>query len=220
MDAACLKLYLATDPDLIAGRDLVDLVAQAVAAGVTLVQLRDKQAAGLRLYETACRLRAVTRRLGVPLIINDRVDIMLAAAADGVHVGATDLPLAQVRALAPGRLVGYPVTEMADVEIARRDGADYIGIGPVFPTSTKPDASAALGLAGLRRLAASANLPCVAIGGITPANCAAVLEAGADGVCAISAILGQTDIAAAVQRFRAALDAAAVPCPRSAGGTA
>jgi thiamine-phosphate pyrophosphorylase len=208
MDTACLKLYLATDPELTAGRDLGDLVAQAVEAGVTLVQLRDKQADGLRLYATACRLRAVTRRLGVPLIINDRVDVMLAAAADGVHVGPTDLPLAQVRALAQGRLVGYSVTGPADLEVAQRDGADYIGIGPVFPTSTKPDASAVLGLAGLRRLAACTDLPCVAIGGITPANCASVLEAGAEGVCVISAILGQSDIAAAVRGFRAASNTA------------
>jgi thiamine-phosphate pyrophosphorylase len=207
MDTACLKLYLATDSDLAAGRDLCDLVAQAIAAGVTIVQLRDKRADGLTLYQAACSLRAVTRRLGVPLIINDRVDIMLAAGADGVHVGATDLPLAQVRALAPGRLVGYSVTGPVDLEVARHCHADYIGIGPVFPTATKPDASAALGLAGLQCLAAAADLPCVAIGGITPENCAAAIAAGADGVCAISAILGQPDVAAAVQRFCAALAA-------------
>lgn len=205
MDATCLKLYLATDRGLTAGRDLGELVAEAVAAGVTLVQLRDKHAGGQELYETACRLRAVTRRLGVPLIINDRVDVMLAAGADGVHVGATDLPLAHVRALAPGRLVGYSVTGAVDLDVARRGGADYVGIGPVFVTSTKPDASPALGLAGLRQLAAAAGLPCVAIGGITPANCAAVLAAGAEGVCVISAILGQADVAAAVKRFRTAL---------------
>lgn len=209
MDIACLKLYLATDPDLTAGRDLCGLVAQAVTAGVTVVQLRDKHASGLELYETACRLRAVTRRLGVPLIVNDRVDIMLAAGADGVHVGSADLPLAQVRALAPGRLVGYSVTGPADLVVAQRFGADYVGIGPVFPTATKPDASAALGIEGLRRLAASTDLPCVAIGGITPANSASVLEAGADGVCAISAILGQDDVAAAVKRFCAVLSTVA-----------
>jgi thiamine-phosphate pyrophosphorylase len=207
MNADCLRLYLATDSELTAERDLCDLVARAITAGVTCVQLRDKVASGQQLYLSACRLHAVTQRLGVPLIINDRVDIMLAAGAEGVHVGATDLPLARVRALAAGRLVGYSVTAAADVEVARRDGADYVGIGPVFPTSTKPDASPALGLAGLRDLAAAAGLPCVAIGGITPANCAAVLTAGANGVCAISAILGHDDIGAAVQRFRAALDA-------------
>lgn len=204
MDTACLKLYLATDRGLAAGRDLCDLVAEAIAAGVTLVQLRDKQADGQHLYEAACRLHAVTRRLGVPLIINDRVDVMLAAEAEGVHVGATDLPLAQVRALAPGRLVGYSVTGPADLEVARRGGADYVGIGPVFTTSTKADASAAMGLAGLRRLAADAGIPSVAIGGITPANCASALAAGADGICVVSAILGQDDITAAVQRFRTA----------------
>lgn len=209
MNLACLRLYLATDPDLARGRDLAFLVEEAVTAGVTLVQLRDKQADGQRLYELACRLRQVTRRLGVPLIVDDRVDVMLAADADGVHVGPTDVPLAQVRALAAGRLVGYSVNRPEDVAVAERHGADYIGVGPVFATATKPDARDILGLDGLRRLTASTSLPAVAIGGITPGNCAAVVAAGAVGVCAISAILGQDDIAAAVAAFRRAL--AAVP---------
>lgn len=209
MNPACLRLYLATDPGLARGRDLVLLVEEAVAAGVTLVQLRDKQADGQRLYELACRLRQVTRRLGVPLIVNDRVDVMLAADADGVHVGPTDLPLGRVRVLAAGRLVGYSVNRPEDLAVAERHGADYIGVGPVFATATKPDARDLLGLDGLRRLTASTSLPAVAIGGITPANGAAVVAAGAVGICAISAILGQDDVRAAVAAFRRAL--AAVP---------
>ena len=214
MNAACLRLYLATDPDLCAGRDLGTLVEAALAAGVTLVQLRDKQAGGLVLYETACRLRALTRRHGVPLIINDRVDVMLAAQADGVHIGPTDLPLAQIRALAAGRLVGYSVNTAADLQVAERFGADYIGVGPIFPTATKPDAQGAVGLEGLRRITASTRLPAVAIGGITPANCAAVRAAGAAGVCAISAILGTADVAGAVAAFRQAWES---PRSRLAG---
>ncbi len=205
MNSDGLRLYLATDPELGAGRDLCGLVEQAVAAGVTLVQLRDKRADGQQLYELACRLHRITRRLGVPLIINDRVDVMLAAEADGVHVGPTDLPLARVRALAGGRLVGYSVNTPEDLCVAERDGADYIGVGPVFATATKPDARDVIGLVGLRQITAATRLPAVAIGGISPANCAAVLGAGAVGVCAISAILGQTDVAGAVAAFRRAM---------------
>lgn len=211
MNAASLRLYLATDPDLTQGRDLCALVDLAVAAGVTMVQLRDKHADGERLYDLACRLRLVTRRYGVPLIVNDRVDVMLAADADGVHVGPTDLPLERVRALAPGRLVGYSVNRLDDLAVAERYGADYIGVGPVFPTSTKPDARDVIGLEGLRRITASTRLPAVAIGGVTPANSAATLAAGAVGVCAISALLGQADIAAAVAAFLRGLDGARRP---------
>jgi len=207
MDRTCLRLYLATDPELTAGRDLCEVVAAAVAAGVTLVQLRDKRADGRCLFETACRLREVTRRHGVPLIINDRVDVMLAARADGVHVGPTDLPLAHVRALAGGAIVGYSVTCLDDLAEAERHGADYIGIGPVFPTPTKPDAAAAVGLAGIEAMVAATSIPSVAIGGITPANCAAVMGAGVDGVCVIRAILGHADVAAATGAFRKALAA-------------
>ena len=208
MNAALLKLYLATDPDLARGRNLAALVEAAVAAGVTLVQLRDKHADGARLDDSACRLRAITRSLGVPLIINDRVDVMLAADADGVHIGANDLPLEHVRRLAAGRLVGYSVNTDDDLREAERHGADYIGVGPVFPTATKPDARPTMGLEGLRRFTAATALPAVAIGGISAANCAAAVQAGADGVCVISAILGQPDTAAAVRAFVQALDAA------------
>jgi thiamine-phosphate pyrophosphorylase len=205
MDTACLRLYLATDPALTAGRDLRDLVALAIASGVTLVQVRDKRADGRGLYETACRLRDITRPHGVPLIVNDRLDVMLAAGADGVHVGPADLPLERVRALAGRALVGYSVTCPEDLAVAVRYGADYLGIGPVYATTTKPDAARALGLSGLRALVAATDLPCVAIGGITPANCAEVMAAGVDGVCVISAILGQPDVAAATQAFGRAL---------------
>ncbi len=205
MDRAALRLYLATDPGLAAGRDLPGLVAEAIAAGVTAVQLRDKHADGKSLYETACRLLSVTRRHGVPLVVNGRVDGLLAAGADGVHVGPADLPLERVRALAGRAIVGYSAGSPEDLALAERCGADYVGIGPVFPTATKPDAGAALGVDGLRALAAASALPCVAIGGITPGNCAQVMRAGVDGVCVISAILAQADVAAAARAFAAAL---------------
>jgi thiamine-phosphate pyrophosphorylase len=207
--AVDFSLYLATDPHWLAGRDLCAVVEAAVAAGVTVVQLREKEASAAAFFETGRRLLALTRRLGVPLIINDRVDVMLALDADGVHVGKHDLPLAMVRRLVgPGKLVGYSVTSREDLDFALANGADHVGIGPVFSTSTKLDAAPPLGLAGFRQLASSSTLPSVAIGGITVDSCAPLLAAGAAGVCVISAILGNPDAAIAAQRFRQSIDAA------------
>lgn len=197
------SLYLATDPDLIGDRDIRDVVAAAIEHGVTVVQLRDKHADSATLYRTARTLLEITRPRGVPLIVNDRVDVMLASGADGVHVGIHDLPLEQVRRLAgPRALVGYSVNTADDLAEAVRHGADYVGMGPVFPTATKADARTLLGLEGLRHLANRAPFPVVAIGGVTPENHTAALAAGASGVCVISAILGHEDIAAAVTAFR------------------
>jgi len=197
------SLYLATGRAFLRGRDLAAVVEEAVAAGVTLVQLREKTAGAREFYEIGRRLHAVTRRLRVPLIINDRLDIALALDAEGIHVGQDDLPLERVRALAPGRIVGFSVQTVADAEFAARTGADYLGVGPVFTTATKADAGEALGLEGLRRVVAASSLPCVAIGGITPANAADALACGAAGCCVISALLGAPDLTAAVAAFRA-----------------
>jgi thiamine-phosphate pyrophosphorylase len=200
-----LTLYLATDPDLLRGRDLAATVAEAIAGGVTMVQLRDKRADGGPLYDAACRLLAVTRPAGVPLIINDRLDVMFASGADGAHVGTTDLPLDKARELAGNRILGYSVNTPEDLELATRCGADYIGIGPAFPTGTKPDARGALGLDGLRQLATAAPMPAVAIGGINLGNCAAVRACGVAGICVISALLGAPDTREGAMEFRRAL---------------
>ena len=197
-----LTLYLATDPALAGSRDLCGLVAEAIDNGVTVVQLRDKDADGAALYETALGLLRITRPRSIPLIINDRVDVMLAVGADGIHIGPTDLPLEQVRRLAGKAIVGYSVNTLEDLAIAHRFGADYIGVGPVFPTSTKPDARDVLGLEGLRFILGRTALPAVAIGGVTVENCAQAMACRAGGVCAISAILGAPDTAAVVRDFR------------------
>ena len=197
-------LYLATDRDLLAGGDLAGAVTQAVAGGVTLVQLREKRCDSGDFYRVGCAVHAVTLAAGVPLIINDRVDIMLALNAEGVHVGTRDIPLAVVRSLASDRIVGYSVSCLSELEHAEREGADYVGVGPVFPTGTKKDAGSALGLEGLRRIVDRSTLPCVAIGGISPDNAADVYACGVAGVCAISAILGAPDIGEAAKRFRKA----------------
>jgi len=200
--AAQLRLYLATDRAFLRGRDWTEVVRAAVAGGVTAVQLRDKQASARELYELAVQLRPLTRRLGVPLIVNDRLDVALAADADGVHLGQTDLPVAAARRLAPGRIIGCSAATPAALEQAAADGADYAGLGAAFATSTKADAPPVLGPAGVTRLVRATRLPCVAIGGISAANLATLTGTGLAGVCVISAILGAPDphIAAAELR--------------------
>lgn len=211
MNRPDFTLYLATDRALLASRRWEDVVEAALAGGVTVLQLRDKEATARELYETGQRLLPLARRHGVPLLINDRLDVALALGADGAHLGRGDLPLAAARRLAPGLILGYSVNRPEHLAHAEACGADYVGIGPVFATSTKGDTAPVLGLDGLRRLVAQAHLPCVAIGGITLATAAAVRATGVAGVCVISAVLGQADVAAAARGLRAAL--ATVPPP-------
>mgnify|MGYP006276455493 CR=1 FL=1 len=199
---ADLRLYLATDSAYCAGEDIVSVVACCIARGVTAVQLRDKQASSAELYELGKRLLAVTRPLGVPLIVNDRVDIMLALGADGVHVGKKDLPLPEARRLAPGAILGYTAKTAADIRHAEQHGADYVGIGPVFSTSTKPCAGPVLGPAGVGKLAAQSDIPSVGIGGIDERNVTQLADAGLSGVCVISGILDQPDPAEAASLIR------------------
>ena len=193
------SLYLATDRALLDGRPLCAAVQEAVANGVTVVQLREKDCPGGVFFETARAVHAVTERLGVPLIINDRVDVMLAVGAEGVHIGRADLPLDRVRTLAPGAILGYSVNRPEHLAFAERVGADYVGVGPVYATATKRNTGPVLGLAGLREIVLGARVPCVGIGGITAANAADAIRAGAAGVCVISAIMGQADIGGAAR---------------------
>lgn len=213
MDPINLTLYLATDRGLLRGRDLLNAVATAIDSGVTLVQLREKSCTDREYYELALKVHGLTRAHGVPLILNDRVDIMLAVGAEGVHVGPEDLPLERVAALAAGRIVGYSVNDLDDLELAHRAGATYAGVGPVFATATKSDHRPALGIAGLRAIVARARVPCVAIGGITPARTPDVMRTGVAGVCAISAILGRDNIGQAVREFLAAQAGTPPPKP-------
>ncbi len=197
-------LYLVTDRPLAGGRPLASVVAEAIEGGVTVVQLREKQAGGREFYEQALAVHAVTRRYGVPLIIDDRLDIMLAVGAEGIHVGSGDLPAERARALAPGKILGCSAGSMEELRRAEAAGADYIGVGPVFPTPTKADAGPALGLDGLRRLVAATPLPCVAIGGIHPENAGGVAAAGVAGIAVVSAVMGQPRPAEAARVLRAA----------------
>jgi len=189
-----LSVYLVTDRGLSRGRELVDVVLAAVRGGVTVVQLREKDASARETLELGRALLARLRPLGVPLLVNDRVDLALALGADGVHVGQRDLPPEVARRLlGPEALVGLSITGPEDLPGLDPSVVDYAGVGPLFPTASKADATPALGLEGFARLRRQLPVPVVAIGGITPANASDVIAAGADGVSVVSAICSAED---------------------------
>jgi thiamine-phosphate pyrophosphorylase len=204
-DPATLKLLAITD-DLRGGRDgLVTRAMAAVRGGATMIQLRLKDADAQTQVEVARALIAALPPR-VPLIVNDRADVALAAGAAGVHVGPDDLSVAAVRRIAPRPdfIVGASVGTTAEVAGSR--GADYVGIGPVYGTLSKSDAGAAIGVAELARLATLAGLPAVAIGGIDATNAAPVIAAGARGVAVIRAVFGAADPEAAARAIRSAIE--------------
>jgi len=204
MDERALRLVAITD-DLRDGVDGLRARAErAVNGGATMIQLRLKDADARTLVEVAKALvRALPR---VPVIVNDRLDVALVAGAAGVHVGPDDLPAAAVRRLVPeGFVVGASVGSDAEIVLAR--GADYVGIGPLYETASKPDAGRAIGPVAFARLAKACRIPAVAIGGIDASNAGAAMRAGAAGVAVIRAVFGAPDPEGAARAIRAAEDA-------------
>ena len=199
-----LSLYLVTDVELAGPRGVVETVRAAIEGGVTLVQLRDPYGKGQRQVETAAALLEFLRPRGIPLIINDRVDVALAVDADGVHVGQSDIPAAMVRRLiGPDRILGLSVSyaqELASPDLA---DVDYLGVGPIFPTPTKTNAAPPIGFDGVAALAAAAPVPVVAIGGVKAEHVDRILAAGAAGMAVVSAIMAAADPAAAAADFSA-----------------
>ena len=192
------SLYLVTDRTLSLGRSTVEVVRAAIRGGVSCVQLREKGCSTREFMDEARLLKALLAGTGVPLFINDRLDVALAAGADGVHLGQNDLPIADARRLVGNRMIiGISAESVADAIRAEAEGADYIGASPVFTTPTKTDTAPPLGLDGLRAIRRAVQLPLVAIGGIDANNAAQVLRAGADGLAVVSAIVS-------------------APCPRTA----
>lgn len=197
------SVYVITDRAAAAGRSVLEVVHAAIEGGATVVQFREKEATTRQMIELARALHAVTEPAGVPLIVNDRVDVALAIEAEGVHVGAADMPVPLARRLlGPRRLVGYSPNTLEAALRGQKEGADYLGVGDVFGTPTKPDAGEPIGLEGLAAIAEAVSIPVVAIGGITLENAAAAARAGAAGVAVISAVMGASDPAAAARRLR------------------
>lgn len=189
-----LRLYLVTDPQLCGSRGLPEVCEKALAAGVGILQLRDKTAETRVLLELAEVLLRLSNDHGALFVVNDRVDVAMASGAHGVHLGAEDMPVAAARALmGPEAVIGASVRTADEALAAWNDGADYLAANIVFRTPTKPDPREPLGLEGIGLLAAATPLPLVAIGGINNMNARSVIDAGAAGIAVVSAIMSAPD---------------------------
>lgn len=202
-----LSLYLVTDRSLSLGRPLMEVVEQAVAGGVTMVQLREKEASSLEFYNLAVRLKALLQPHSVPLIINDRLDIALACDADGLHIGQSDMPYDVARRLlGKDKIIGLSVESVQDAIDANNLYVDYIGISPVFGTQTKTDTAMALGIDGVREITRICKHPAVGIGGLNATNAAEIIRAGADGISVVSAIMSAESPKDAAYQLRYIVD--------------
>jgi len=194
-------LYVVLDRRAARGRDLDDLLAAVIDGGCRMVQLREKDWPSGRVLPVARRLRERCGRAGVTFVVNDRVDLAVAVGADGVHLGQDDLPARAARPLLrPGMLLGVSTHGVEQARAARDDGADYVAVGSMFATATKPDFQL-VGPALIRKLRGEIRVPLIGIGGITHDNVAEVVRAGADGVAVISAVCAAPDPASATRRF-------------------
>jgi thiamine-phosphate pyrophosphorylase len=199
------SLYLIADMEFAAGRDLVRIVREAVRGGVTMVQLRVKGAGTRDFLDLALRMSAALKKNSVPLIINDRTDIALACAADGIHLGQDDMPPDRTRKLlGRSKIIGVTVNTLKEAREAERLGADYVGLGPIYATTTKDTDLPIVGSEGIRRMHKLIDIPIIAIGGINAGNAADVLRAGAAGVAVVSAILGAADARKAAAELKKA----------------
>ncbi|MDI6783211.1 MAG: thiamine phosphate synthase [bacterium] len=197
-----IDLYVVTDQKLSKGRTIEEVVTAAIAGGAMAIQLRDKETSTKQLLELGHRARQITCEKKVLFIINDRIDIAIAVDADGVHLGQDDLPIATARALLGyDKIIGVSVSTIEQAIQAEQAGADYLGLGPIFTTPTKPDAGTGLELEFIRLVREKINIPLVAIGGINAENVAEVIQAGADCAAVVSAVVSADDIASATRNL-------------------
>jgi len=202
-----LRLYVIVDEPAAKGRPLEDIVRAAAAGGATAVQLRHKSGDTRAFLAAARSLRGVTRELGLPFIVNDRVDMALAVDADGVHLGPDDMPAVLARQLlGPDKIIGASTGTVEEAHQAVAEGVNYLGVGAVFGTQSKADAGDPIGPQGLKQIVSSVGVPVVGIGGITAHNAGEVIRAGAVGVAVISAIVSAADVAAAARALRQAIN--------------
>lgn len=203
-----LRLYLVTDQFCAGGRTLADVVAAAVQGGVTCVQLREKQLNTRDFLAQALALKDLLAPHGIPLVINDRIDVALACGAQGVHLGQSDMPVLQARRLLPPEVfIGWSVETLEEVARSAELPVDYLGVSPIFATPTKTDTLPPWGLEGLRQVRRATTVPLVAIGGIHVGNAREVLLAGADGLAVVSALCAAQDPGVAALRLRQLIDA-------------
>jgi len=196
------SIYLVTDHNCLKARDFLSCIEDALRGGVTLVQLREKNVDGGIFLQRAIALKILCDKYNVPLLINDRIDVALACKASGVHLGQDDIPPSVARSiLGPDAIIGVSAHSCEEALAAEKDGADYLGVGAVFPTNSKDDASE-VGLNMLKEIRKISKLPIVGIGGINAQNYAQVLEAGAQGAAIISGILAAENIEDEVRKIK------------------
>lgn len=189
-----LKLYLVTDSDILEGRDFYNCIEEALKGGVTILQLREKDASGKEFLERAIKLRELTKKYNVKFIINDRVDIAMLCDADGVHIGQSDIPANKVRELiGEDKIVGVSARTVEEALIAKENSADYLGVGAMFTTTTKLDAKS-VSIEKLKEIKKAVDLPIVAIGGLSLNNIDKLKVCNVDGYAVVSAILGAPNI--------------------------
>ncbi|WP_400203695.1 thiamine phosphate synthase [Candidatus Methanomassiliicoccus intestinalis] len=197
------SLYVLTDEHLSRGKSHVELARLAAEGGADVIQLRDKHLESRQLYETALEISKICRQHDVLFIVNDRVDIALAAKADGVHVGQGDIPAAVLRKFVPPDfIIGVSAGTAEEALRAEKDGADYVALSPVFDTSSKDDAGCGRGIEELKKMKQAVSIPVLAIGGINKDNIKKVIAAGADGAAVISAVVSQEDVTAAAASLK------------------
>ena len=203
------RAYLVTQQSLSAGRSTEEIVEAAIEGGIDAVQLREKGTSAQHRIELGERLRELTGEAGVDLIVNDRIDIAYAIGADGVHLGQSDPSVSTAREiLGPAATIGVSVSTVSEARLAAISGADYLGVGAIYGTDSKPDAETAddgLGVDQLAKIVEAVTIPVIAIGGVTAENAAEPIAAGASGVAAISAITAADDPTAATRELRAAV---------------
>lgn len=198
-----LGLYVITDEGISHGLSHVEIARKVAEGGADVIQLRDKARTGKDMLSIALKIREVAHSSGATFIVNDRLDLALAADADGVHLGQEDLPVPFARRVSPkGFIIGTSVRTVQEAMIAETEGADYVALSPIFDTATKADAGPGNGLDVLKKIKSAVSIPVIAIGGINKNNVRQVIDSGADGVAVISAIVGQKDIAKATAEMR------------------
>ncbi len=195
------SLYLCTDQDLMSTATVEQAVEQAILGGCTVIQLREKHSSSLSFYKTACRVKLITDRYHIPLIINDRVDIALAVDADGIHVGQSDLPCSIVRKIiGKDKIIGVSASTLAQAIQAEKDVADYLGVGAMYSTNTKTDAEVVT-MEELKRIRKAVKIPIVVIGGINQNTLVNFKDCGINGLAVVSAIISQKDIKRAAKEL-------------------
>lgn len=195
------SIYLVTDRDLMTADTLTVAVEQAILGGCTMVQLREKSFSSLDFFNLAAEIKTVTDGYGVPLIINDRIDIALAVHAAGVHIGQSDIPATAAREIIGDDMLGVSASSVSEAVQAQKDGADYLGVGAMFPTGTKTDTTA-VSMNELRNIRKAVKLPIVAIGGINKENAGLFRDIGVDGLAVVSAVIAQPDIRLAASELK------------------